>query len=214
MGENMKLSVQHAVRGLVLCAALLLVSMGPIAAAQAPPRQPESPAPAPPSVQDLAFLIGTWERSFEFRDTHNPERGVTFTEAGLQTCRFGLELNGTPMFIICEAELVAQSGRLQGRRRQMIEIIRYNRFSGAFERVGHFANWPTRTVERLYYHPDERSLEIRGELLLADGVIERYEEFYRFNADFSSYTMRNVANFTNIPVTQFNLIYEGVASKR
>ncbi|MEK6153832.1 hypothetical protein WIW50_11255 [Flavobacteriaceae bacterium 3-367] len=170
--------------------------------------------PSKPSVQDLDFLIGTWQISFSFYDTHKPERGVIFTETGTQECRYDMELNGVPMFITCEGEVTVDSGVFKGRTRSFREAIRYSSFiKKAFERIGLYSNWPATALETLSYNFEARTLEIRGELDVQKGLLERYEDIYRFNANYTEYTRTNVANFSDMPITEFNLTVEGQGAK-
>lgn len=162
-----------------------------------------------PKVQELDFFIGNWEITFDWYDTHKPERGVIFTEKGNQQCRYEMELNETPMYIICEGQLVSSTGRV----RTIHEAISYNRFINAFERIGMYSNWPSHGVEKLLYHPDKRMFELRGELDVQDHVLERYEDFYYFNEDYTSFTRKQVGNFSDMPVSEFNLTATGTGKK-
>ncbi|MDX1460950.1 MAG: hypothetical protein R3348_07830, partial [Xanthomonadales bacterium] len=119
---------------------------------------------SPPSISELDFLLGTWEISFEIHDTHNPDRGVIIIEKGTQTCEKDLLYRGEPIFITCVGRVTAteDSPIAAGRTREFREAIRYNRFLGAFERIGQFSNWPAHAEEIVFYHPDTHSLELRG----------------------------------------------------
>lgn len=162
-----------------------------------------------PTVQDLDFLVGTWEITFEIYDTHAPEKGVIFTEQGTQTCEYDLPLRGVPMFIVCKGEVTSD----RGRSRSFQESIHYSRFSKTFERIGIFSNWPAHSFEKVFYHQDERMLVLKGELSVQDGMLERYQDIYRFDETYGSYTRRNVANFSDMPVTEFNLTLAGTGKR-
>lgn len=163
-----------------------------------------------PSISDLEFLLGDWDITFEIFDTHNPGSQAIFTEKGHQSCRYDLEFNAAPVFISCKGEVTSD----RGRTRSFQESIRYNRFLGAFERIGMYSNWPSHGVEKVYFHPEDRELELRGELTVGDGVVERYEDIYVFSEDFASYTRRNVANFSDMRANEFNLTLTGTGQKR
>ncbi|QSE97085.1 hypothetical protein [Fulvivirga lutea] len=160
-------------------------------------------------VQDLDFLIGTWEITFDIYDTHHPEKGIIFSEIGRQECYYDLEHNGEPRFITCKGKVAREDGR----ERTFQESIRYGNFSGTFERVGIFSNWPATSEELLFYHEAERRFEIRGELGVQDNMLERYEDIYQFNEDYTSYERKNVANFSNMPVTEYNVTLMGTGKK-
>lgn len=161
------------------------------------------------TVQDLSFLIGTWEITFEIYDTYTPGKRPVFTEKGTQTCEFDLGQDGIPMFVTCRGEVTSDHGRT----RTFQESIRYGNFACAFERVGLFSNWPATSLETLYHDPAKRTLEIRGKLDVQDGMLERYEDIYQFDETCSSYVRRNVANFSDMPVTEFNLTLAGTGKK-
>ena len=163
-----------------------------------------------PTVRDLDFLLGTWDITFEIYDTHNPERGILFKERGVQHCSFDLEQNGEPMFITCRGEVTSDKGRT----RTFQESIRYGTFVNTFERIGIFSNWPGTSEELLYFHSDSRKIEIKGQLKVQDGMLERYEDIYSFNEEYTFYDRRNVANFSDMPVKEFNLTLVGTGRKR
>ena len=166
-----------------------------------------------PTVQDLDFMIGTWEITFKFYDTHAPEKGVIFTEKGTQKCEYDLDLNGVPMFITCKGELSCDSGKIKGRTRTIQESIRYGPFVNAFERIGLYSNWPGTGLETFQYEPNSHEIVIKGELAVQKGMLERYEDVYQFNEDFSYFERKNVANFSDMPITKFNLTLEGTGRK-
>ncbi|MEM9647926.1 MAG: hypothetical protein AAF969_05555 [Bacteroidota bacterium] len=165
-----------------------------------------------PSVKDLDFLIGDWDISFEFYNTHHPEKGIWFTEKGNQTCYYDLDLNGEPRYIICKGEVTCDSGRFEGRKRSFMEAIRYGPFVESFERIGIYSNWPGTALERLNYDPSSRNMTIAGELEVREGK-ERYEDIYVFDENFNTYTRKNIANFPDMPISQFNLTVKGKGAK-
>ena len=63
------------------------------------------------------------------------------------------------------------------------------------------------------FHPETRTLELRGELDVQNHVLERYEDFYRFNEDFSSFAREQIGNFSDMPVSTFNLTLKGSGKK-
>lgn len=190
-------------RPFLLLSAVLHLSLSTPALAQDPGSS------VTPTVQDLSFLVGTWAITFEIYDTHDPDAGVLFTEEGTQTCEYDLELNGVPQFIVCRGQVTSDRGRV----RTFQEAIRYGPFVGAFERVGIFSNWPATSREVLYADLPRRRLELRGELDVEDGMLERYEDVYQFDESFSTYERRNVANFSDMPVTEFNLTLAGTGRR-
>ena len=169
----------------------------------------------PPRITDLDFLVGTWAIRFEIHDTHAPERGVIIIEEGTQTCRYDLTHRGEPQFIVCDGAVraIEDSPVLAGRARTFRESIRYNRFINGFERIGIFSNWPSHSEERVFWHPEQRVLELRGRLDVQDGLLERYEDLYTFSEDFSAYERRNVANFSDMPETLYRLTLAGTGRR-
>lgn len=165
-----------------------------------------------PTVNDLKFLIGEWEITFDFYDTHHPEKGIWFTEEGTMKCEFDMFYNGKPRFITCKGKVKSNSGRFKGREREFRESIRYGNFVSGFERVGIYSNWPGTAEELLFYYPEDRKIEIKGQLRVREGL-ERYEDVYQFNEDYTSFTRRNVANFPDMPVPLYNLTLTGTGKK-
>ncbi|MEX0313004.1 MAG: hypothetical protein AB3N18_02425 [Allomuricauda sp.] len=165
-----------------------------------------------PTIKDLDFLIGKWEVQFDFYETHHPEKGVWFTEKGEQTCYYSLNLNGEPKYILCEGKLICDSGRFKGRERTFLSAIRYGNFVDGFERIGIFSNWPGTAIELLDYSPKKNQITIKGKLDVRSGL-ERYQDVYSFDKTYTSYTRENVANFPDMPITQFNLTFKSVGKK-
>lgn len=170
----------------------------------------QSSKPQSPSVQDLRFLEGKWEITFEIYDTHIPDSKPIFTEIGMQECAFELLYNDVPMYLTCEGELVinetdhAHSKGL-GRKREIMETIRYSKFAKSFERVGLYSNWPSTGIETLAYDSAKRMIIIRGQLNVQDNMLERYVDTYRFNEDFTVAERVNIANFSDMPINEYGL---------
>lgn len=173
--------------------------------------QETKPAQNPPlrKVQELDFLIGKWDITFEIYDTYDPTKEFLFTEKGAQECFYDLKNNGEPRFITCRGEVTSSNGRT----RTFIESIRYSRFVNSFERTGLFSNWPSTSEEILQYDSAQNKITYYGTLRVQDHLIERYEDVYQFDKDRKTYTRRNIANFSNMPLTQFNLTLTGTGKK-
>ena len=155
-------------------------------------------------------MIGEWEITFAIYDTYKPGEPPVYTETGTQTCEYGLDLNGTSMFIICTGTVVSTKGRT----RSFQESIRYSRFSESYERTGIFSNWPATSKEFLTYDPETRKIGINGELGVTKGRLERYRDVYSFNHDFTTYTRHNVANFSDMPAHEYNVTLTGTGKKK
>ncbi|MEP1094684.1 MAG: hypothetical protein ABJG78_06210 [Cyclobacteriaceae bacterium] len=166
-----------------------------------------------PTVQDLDFLIGKWEITFEFYDTHDTTRGVYFTEEGFQICEYDLAYNGTPRYIVCQGELKAHGGKFEGRTREIYEAIRYGRFENSFERIGLYSNWPATGLEILKYDSAKGQFIIRGQLNVQNNMLERYIDTYQFNEDYTYFDRTNIANFSDMPFTEYNLTLKGTGRK-
>ncbi len=167
-----------------------------------------------PSVQDLDFLIGTWDVSLKWYDTYNPGSEPAFTETGTMTCTYDLNYRGTNKIISCRSELYTDSGRLKGRDREVLELIRWSRFSNAYERTGIYSNWPATGIEKFQFDREARIFNIEGELGVQDGMLERYSETYQFNEDYNTFSRRNIANFSDMPITEYNLTMTGTGVKK
>ena len=171
-----------------------------------------------PKVQDLDFLTGKWEIKFEIYDTHEPDSEPIFTEKGSQVCGYELKLNEVPMFLTCKGELVIdhtdeKRSRHLGRKREIMETIRYGRFERNFERIGLYSNWPATGLEVLSYDSASRQLTIRGQLNVQGNMLERYIDTYQFNEDYTEAERTNIANFSDMPFTEYNLTLKGYYRK-
>ncbi|MEQ9402772.1 MAG: hypothetical protein RIM99_04225 [Cyclobacteriaceae bacterium] len=166
-----------------------------------------------PTVQELDFIIGKWEITFDWYDTHQPGSSPCFTEKGWQICEYDMDLNGTPMYIICKGELEIDSGKYLGRKREILEAIRYSRFEKSFERVGIYSNWPATGLELLTYDSAQAQFTIRGQLNVQNNMLERYIDVYKFSKDHSYFDRTNIANFSDMPLTEYNLTLRGTGRK-
>jgi len=190
-------------RATLFASALIIVNL-----TSAQDSRPAQISPTP-KVQDLDFLIGSWEITFEIYDTHDPSKGVLFSEKGRQQCYYDLPQNGEHRFITCKGEVTNSNGR----NRTFQESFRYSRFTKSFERVGIFSNWPSTAQELVTYDSIARKLILKGELPVQNNMLERYEDVYTFNEGYTQYTRRNVANFSDMPITLFNLTLTGTGNK-
>lgn len=168
--------------------------------------------PARPVITDLDFLVGDWAITLESYDTRDPSRGVIASETGTQTCAYDLVHQGEPRAITCTGEL---TGAPWGPRTYQ-ETIKYNRFIEAFERIGLYSGWPSHGVETVHFHDDSRTLELRGELAVGPAAsdIERMEDTYVFDEDYTAFTRRNVGNFPDMPVPEYNTTFTGTGRKQ
>ncbi len=171
-----------------------------------------------PKVQDLDFLLGKWEIAFEIYDTHNPGSEPIFSEKGWQVCGYELKLNDVPMFLTCEGELIIDSTDAKrkkhlGRKREILETIRYSKFENSFERIGLYSNWPATGLEILHYDSAKRQIVIRGELNVQDNMLERYVDTYQFNEDYTYAERTNIANFSDMPITKYGLTLKATYKK-
>jgi|GEM_PF-3324499 len=166
-----------------------------------------------PTIEDLDFLIGDWEIVNHLYYHHEPDR-LLFVEHGKMSCDYDLKLNNEYRYIVCRGDWVVVEGSQQvGRKRQTMDAISYNRFLGTLEEIGVYSNWPSHGANRLRLDPEARTVTAEGELLLANNVTERLQTVYSYNEDYTAYTSRNVANFSDLPITQFNRVFEGRATK-
>lgn len=176
------------------------------------PVSAEENQPAP-EITDLDFLIGEWDIENRLYYHAQPER-LLFVEKGRMQCSYDLPLNGKNKYILCRANWEVTEGSQQvGRTRQTLEAISYNRFARSFEEIGVYSNWPSHGANRLRHDPDKHVVVLEGTLMLKDHVVERLQTTIFYNEDYTEYSSRNVANFSNMPVTQFNRVFEGRGRK-
>lgn len=166
-----------------------------------------------PTIQDLDFLIGTWEVQFDWYDTHQPGSEPVFSEKGTMVCSFDLDYRGTKKFIFCRSSLDTYDGRLKGRHRETLEVIQWSRFSNAFERTGVYSNWPATGIETFTFNPKDRTFYLEGKLGVQDGMTENYAEVYQFDESYTTFQRRNVANFSDMPITEYNLTMTSTGNK-
>lgn len=169
---------------------------------------PQENTPPTQTIRDLDFLIGTWAIRTEHFDPRNPEAGVELEETGTMTCRYDFEFNGSPAFIVCEHELTGSNGW----HRMVLQYLRYSRFTDAFQFVGMFTNWPAAARGTLHNHPEERELELRYDLEVRN-AIERGQDLYFFNDDFSEFRIEGVSNMSDMGITEFNPAFTTVGKK-
>ncbi|NQY96388.1 MAG: hypothetical protein HRT82_04445 [Henriciella sp.] len=166
-----------------------------------------------PSIQDLDFMIGEWEIENTIYYHHEPDR-LLFVEQGTKTCEYDLSLNGENRYILCRGEWTVTEGSQQvGRRRETLTAISYNRFLGSLEEIGVYSNWPSHGANRVSLDAESSTVTIEGELMLANHIVERLQTVLSYNDDFTAYTSINVANFSDLPITQFNRVFEGQGKK-
>ena len=157
------------------------------------------------TIKDLDFLIGTWEVEFDWYDTHKPGSKPEFSEKGTMVCSYDLDYRGTKKFIFCRSSLDTNEGRLKGRYRETLAVIQWSKFSNSFEKTGVFSNWPSTGIMTFTFNPLKRTFYLEGKLGVQDGMIERFAETYQFNKDYTEFERRNVANFSDMPITEYNL---------
>lgn len=171
----------------------------------------EDKVAAPPSIRDLIFMIGEWEIENRIYDHYESDK-LLFVETGRKECSHDLSLNDEPQYIACATKWrVDHEGRK--RDRETRDFYRYNRFLESIEEIGVYSNWPSHGANRVTFDPVARTLILEGELLLSGGVIERLQTTITYNEDFTAYESRNVANFSDLPVTQFNRVFTGKGRK-
>ncbi len=165
------------------------------------------------NIKDLDFLVGTWEVHFDWYDTYKPGTEPEFSERGTMVCTYELDYRGTKKFIFCKFVLDAYEGRLKGRHRETLAMIQWSKLSGSFERTGVYSNWPSTGTDTFTFNPETRTMYAEGKLGVTDGMIERFAETTQFNEDYTEYQRRNVANFSDMPITEYNLTMISTAKK-
>ena len=158
-----------------------------------------------PSIEDLDFLIGTWEVEFDWYDTYKPGSKPEFSEKGTMVCSYDLDYRGTKKFIFCRYSLDTYEGRLKGRYRETLEVIQWSKISNSFEKTGVYSNWPSTGIMTFTFNPSKRAIYLEGKLGVQEGMLERFAETCQFNEDYTAFERRNVANFSDMPITEFNL---------
>ncbi|MHA7872952.1 MAG: hypothetical protein ACX939_11435, partial [Hyphococcus sp.] len=188
------------------CRVVLLIIAGACLPANAQEHNGEAP-----TIRDLDFLIGVWEIENKVYYHYEPDR-LLFVEKGRQECRYDLLLDEEPQYITCEGQWRVDQDDRQ-RYRETRTSISYNRFMGAFEQIGVYSNWPSHGANRVTFDSETRVMFLEGELEVQDNVIERLQDKRTYNEDLTAYDVVNVANFSNLPITQFNRVYEGKGRK-
>lgn len=171
-----------------------------------------------PTVQNLDFFTGRWEITLEIYDTHKPNTDPIFIERGYQLTEYDLSYKGIPMFLTTKGylEIVETDEKrkhLMGRTREFQESIRYGKFENSFERVGLYSNWPATGIETLVYDSISKMFIIRGQLNVQNNMLERYVDTYQFNDDYTYYDRTNIANFSDMPISEYNLTVRGTGRK-
>ena len=90
------------------------------------------------SVQDLDFLIGSWE----VRETIYPGTDKEYIESGERTCEYFLET-----FIKCQAKTVVEKS---GRKREYAYFINYNDRGGYFAATNIASDFPIHGQHRWF----------------------------------------------------------------
>ena len=171
-----------------------------------------------PTIQDLDFLVGSWEEEAKVFSTRN-EGEFLWDSISSIDCVYDLpyrrweETEPTPIYITCHRKSVGKRGD-ETRYRETRESIRYNRFKGDFEQVGLYSNWPTPGYETVTFDPETRTLKITGVLDVGDRGAERYEALLVYNKDFDAYEYEIYSNFSDMPsVRKFFLIWTAKGRK-
>lgn len=124
------------------------------------------------SIQDLDFLIGTWQVREE-----NTEK--TWWEKSTRTARYIMDST--------YIELVSSAVQSNGKKRNYRWYIHYNKKEERFEMVSMFSNWHKIQFDILKWDSKNRKLIIRNDIEShTTEYHERYGEII-FNENFSEY---------------------------
>ena len=162
-----------------------------------------------PTIQDLDFLVGTWEVSFDFYNPREPGSEPRFFETGVVTCSYDMEFNGVAKFIVCEGKMDGSNGW----KRTFKEYTEFNSLKDSFERIAIYSNWPGMARDLVIFDSEKKVLDVRGTLDVEDHIVERYQDYYNFNDDFSAYERVVHTNFSDMPVNEYNLVFKSTAKK-
>jgi hypothetical protein len=124
-----------------------------------------------PGIKDLDFLIGKWEVRED-----NEEKG--WWEKTVRTCEYALKDN----YIRLESFTIDSNGR----EREILWFINYNKNNQQFEMVSMFSNWYKTQFDILVWDQENRKLTIRNKPDSEDEYHERFGEIV-FSEDFLSY---------------------------
>ncbi|MEM9548067.1 MAG: hypothetical protein AAGA77_18950 [Bacteroidota bacterium] len=125
-------------------------------------------------LQNLDFLIGTWETREEIADKgwwETSTREIEYTLGGNY-----IRLN-------------AKSIDSNGREREYSWFINYNKNTEQFEMISMFSNWYKTQFDVLTWNEEDRTLVIQHK----EGMDEEYHERYgemTFSEDFKNYTWK------------------------
>ncbi len=135
---------------------------------------------------DLGFLIGTWKVSTAHYDVSDP-KAPPRQETGTKICRYALEGDEGPAFIVCENDSTYKGE--EEFHEGYIEYINYNPYVGAFEKTNFFSSFPVKVIERVAFDPATRVVEIRGRVEVENDITPT-SSYWRFNKDFSAFKPR------------------------
>lgn len=125
------------------------------------------------TIQDLDFLIGTWEVRED-----NEEK--TWWEESTRVGEYILDST----YIQLKASAISSSGK----ERTYLWLIHFNSKAQQFEMVSMFSNWPKVQFDILTWEPNARKLIIKsGGDPNSDDYHDRYGELV-FDKDFNAYT--------------------------
>ena len=122
-------------------------------------------------IKELNFLIGVWETRED-----NTEKG--WWETATREIKYTLKGN--------YIELKANSIDSNGREREYLWYINYNKRTKQFEMVSMFSNWQKTQFDILEWDSEQRKLTIRNKPDSESGFHERFGEIV-FSKDFNEY---------------------------
>ena len=125
-------------------------------------------------IKTLDFLIGTWE-------TREDIEAEGWWETATREINYALKDN--------YIEVRAQSKDSNGREREYLWYINYNKKEAQFQMVSMFSNWYKTQFDILEWNEENRTLTIRNKPGLEKEYHERYGQF-TFNEDFTEYTWK------------------------
>lgn len=161
-----------------------------------------------PKTSDLSFLVGTWKVAATHYDVGDP-KAPPRTETGSKVCRYALESEGEPAFIMCENHSIYRSeGATKGAPEAYLEYLNYNPHAESFEKTNLFSSFPVKVIERVAFDPVTRVVEIRGRVEV-DRREDSYVEYWRFDADYRAFDREASFNHSSMPMTEFRTILSG-----
>ncbi len=96
-------------------------------------------------------------------------------------------------------------GKSAGQKRETLEMIQWRRFSNSFTRTGVTAIGLQQVLRLFISIPNKRVFQLERTLGVQEGMTKQYPEVHLFSEDYRSFTRRGVANFSNMPITEYNL---------